>query len=373
MRDGPGAGRLGRGHRHLGIDDDAVERHRDPDAPTAASTVGNSTGDIGTGTYTILTQIAADTLGLPMDAVTTKLGDTRLPEAPVAGGSWTAASSGTAVMKACRNVGEQVFKLARAMENSPLANVDVDRAVFADGRIAVAGDPGRSVSLVEVLQAARIDKVEAVEQAGPDKDFNQKYEAYTHSAIFVEVKVDEELGQVRVTRVVSAIAAGKILNPKTARSQILGGVVMGIGSALEEESMLDHRIGRFMNHNLGEYHVPVNADIYDIDVIFVDEEDKAQPAGREGPGRDRHRRRGGGDHQRRLPRHRKAGARPADHYRQVAVRHACFTGNIDDLARIRSKASRRARSAAAPLHRGPARIARSIRTPSHAATRSRTA
>ncbi|MBP1181713.1 xanthine dehydrogenase family protein molybdopterin-binding subunit [Methylobacterium sp. PvR107] len=252
--------------------------------PDGRLTVGNSTGDIGTGTYTILTQIAADTLGLSMDAVTTKLGDTRLPEAPVAGGSWTAASSGTAVMKACRNVGEQVFKLARGLENSPLANVDFDRAVFSDGRIAVAGDPGRGVALVEVLQAACVDKVEAVEQAGPDQDFNKKYEAYTHSAIFVEVKVDEELGQVRVTRVVSAIAAGKILNPKTARSQILGGVVMGIGSALEEESMLDHRFGRFMNHNLGEYHVPVNADIYDIDVIFVDEEDKANPLGVKGLG-----------------------------------------------------------------------------------------
>ncbi|MHB2211243.1 xanthine dehydrogenase family protein molybdopterin-binding subunit [Methylobacterium sp. CM6257] len=252
--------------------------------PDGRLTVGNSTGDLGTGTYTILTQIAADTLGLPMDAVTAKLGDTRLPEAPVAGGSWTAASSGTAVMKACRNVAAQVFKLARAMENSPLANVDFERAVFSDGRISVAGDPSRSVSLVEVMQAAGVDKVEAIEQAGPDQDFNQKYEAYTHSAIFAEVKVDEELGQVRVTRVVSAIAAGKVLNPKTARSQILGGVVMGIGSALEEESMLDHRIGRFMNHNLGEYHVPVNADIYDIDVIFVDEEDKANPLGVKGLG-----------------------------------------------------------------------------------------
>ncbi|RZL98294.1 MAG: xanthine dehydrogenase family protein molybdopterin-binding subunit, partial [Variovorax sp.] len=107
---------------------------------------------------------------------------------------------------------------------------------------------------------------------------------YTHSAVFVEVKIDEDLGVVRVTRVVSAIAAGKIINLKTARSQILGGVVMGIGSALEEESMLDHTLGRFMNHNLGEYHVPVNADIHDIDVIFVDEEDKANPLGVKGLG-----------------------------------------------------------------------------------------
>ena len=246
--------------------------------------VGNSTGDIGTGTYTILTQIAADTLGLLMEDVTTKLGDTRLPEAPVAGGSWTAASSGTAVMKACRNVGEQVFKLARAMEGSPLANVDFDRVAFANGRIEVAGDAGRSVALVDVLEAAGVETVEATESAGPDKDFASQYEAYTHSAVFVEVRVDEELGQIRLTRVVSAVAAGKILNPKTARSQILGGVVMGIGSALHEESMMDHRLGRFMNHNLGEYHVPANADIYDIDVIFVDEEDKANPLGVKGLG-----------------------------------------------------------------------------------------
>ncbi|KQP61659.1 xanthine dehydrogenase family protein molybdopterin-binding subunit [Methylobacterium sp. Leaf108] len=246
--------------------------------------VGNSTGDIGTGTYTILTQIAAEVLGLPMEDVTTKLGDTDLAEAPVAGGSWTAASSGTAVMKACRKIAADVFAMARAMDDSPLANVDFDRVVFEGGRIAVAGDPSRSVSLVDAMTAGAVDKVEATESAGPDSGHAKEFAAYTHSAIFVEVKIDEDLGQVRVTRVVSAIAAGKIINPKTARSQILGGVVMGIGSALEEESMLDHTIGRFMNHNLGEYHVPVNADIQNLDVIFVEEEDKANPMGVKGLG-----------------------------------------------------------------------------------------
>jgi xanthine dehydrogenase YagR molybdenum-binding subunit len=112
-----------------------------------------------------------------------------------------------------------------------------------------------------------------------------RYSGYTHSAIFAEVKVDEDLGIVRVTRIVNAVAAGTILNPKTARSQILGGVVFGIGMALEEESMLDHNLGRFMNHNFGEYHVPVNADVYDIDVIFVSEhEDKLNPMGIKGLG-----------------------------------------------------------------------------------------
>ena len=246
--------------------------------------VGNQTGDIGTGTYTILTQIAADTLGLPLDHVTTKLGDTRLAQAPVAGGSWTAASSGTAVMKACRDIAEQAFKLARGMENSPLANVDFERVVFTNGRIEVAGDSSKGVALTEVMRATNTDKLEATGEAAPDKDFEEKFNAYTHSAIFAEVRIDEELGQVRCTRIVSAIAAGKVLNPKTARSQILGGVVMGVGSALHEESMLDHRIGRFMNHNLGEYHVPVHADIPDIDVIFVEEEDRANPLGVKGLG-----------------------------------------------------------------------------------------
>ena len=246
--------------------------------------VGNSTGDLGTGTYTILTQIAADTLGLPMERVTTKLGDTRLAEAPVAGGSWTAASSGTAVMKACRDIAEQAFRLARGLEDSPLANADFERVVFSDGRIALAGDPAKSVALTDVLKATGTERLEATGEAAPDKDFAEQYEAYTHSAVFAEVKVDEELGQVRCTRIVSAVAAGKILNLKTARSQILGGIVMGVGSALHEESMLDHRLGRFMNHNLGEYHVPVHADIHDIDVIFVDEEDKANPLGVKGLG-----------------------------------------------------------------------------------------
>lgn len=246
--------------------------------------LGNSTGDIGTGTYTILTQIGADTLGLPMEDVTTKLGDTSLAEAPVAGGSWTAASSGTAAMKACREIAEQVFKLARAMDNSPLANADFERVVFTGGRIALADDPSRSVSIADAMKAGGQDRIEVTGEAGPDSDFAKEFECFTHQAVFVEVKVDEELGQVRVTRVVSAIAAGKILNPKTARSQIIGATVMGIGSALHEESMLDHRLGRFMNRSLAEYHVPAHADIHDLDVIFVEEEDKANPLGVKGVG-----------------------------------------------------------------------------------------
>ena len=247
--------------------------------------VATASADIGTGTYTILTQLGADALGLGMDDVTAKLGDTSLPFSPLEGGSWTAASAGTAVQIACESVREKVFKLARQMDGSPLANADLDHVTFEHGRIFVTRDPSRSVSLADAVRSSKEGKVEAEETAAPSMIQQMRYVGYTHSAVFVEVKVDEELGVVRVTRVVSAVAAGRILNLKTARSQILGGVVMGIGSALHEESMLDHDLGRFMNHNLGEYHVPANADIGHIDVIFVDEpDDKASPIGVKGLG-----------------------------------------------------------------------------------------
>src|SRR5262249_6430571 len=111
------------------------------------------------------------------------------------------------------------------------------------------------------------------------------YAHWAHSAVFAEVKVDEDLGIVRVTRVVSAVAGGRILNPKTARSQLLGGVVWGIGAALEEDSVVDHRMGRVITHNLADYHVPVNADVHNIDIIFVEENDKfVNPLGAKGLG-----------------------------------------------------------------------------------------
>jgi xanthine dehydrogenase YagR molybdenum-binding subunit len=234
--------------------------------------------------YTILTQIAADTLGLTMADVTVNLSDTDLPFAPVEGGSWTAASSGNAIRNACLKVCEEVLRLARGMDNSPLANVDFDRVVFADGCVRLAGEPDRAVSITDAMRAAGVDRIAFEDKHTPDAAMAKKFSAYTHSAIFAEVRVDEELGVVRLKRLTLAIAAGKILNLKTARSQIIGGAVMGMGAALHEESLLDHKLGRFMNHNFGEYHIPVNADVHDIDVIFVEEDDKANPLGIKGLG-----------------------------------------------------------------------------------------
>ncbi|RXF75545.1 xanthine dehydrogenase family protein molybdopterin-binding subunit [Hansschlegelia zhihuaiae] len=246
--------------------------------------VACGTADIGTGTYTILAQIGADAFGLPIEEVTAKVGDTSLPMAPVEGGSWAAASAGNAVQLACAALKEELLKAARGLDDSPLANADVAHVTFADGKIALTSDPEKSVSYADALKAAGSERLEAKGDFAPDGEFAEKYASYTHSAVFAEVRVDEELGVVRVERIVSAVAAGKILNLATARSQILGGVVMGVGMALHEESVWDKSLGRIMNANLGEYHVPAHADIHDIDVIFVDEEDKANPMGVKGLG-----------------------------------------------------------------------------------------
>jgi len=246
--------------------------------------VGAATADIGTGTYTIMTQIAAEMLGLTIEDVTFNLGDTSLPRAPIEGGSWTAVSVGSAVKAACDQVREELLSLARNIEGSPLAGAEYKDIAFTSGQIRLVGDASKAVSIREIMAKAHLDYIEeqASAEASPALD---QYSAYTHSAVFAEVKIDEALNTLRVTRVVSAVAGGRILNPKTARNQILGSVVWGIGMALQEESVIDQTFGRFMNHNLAEYHVPVNADIHDIDVIFVEEKDDIiNPLGAKGLG-----------------------------------------------------------------------------------------
>lgn len=248
-------------------------------------TVSAAASDIGTGTYTILGQIAAETFDCPIDAVTVDIGSSDLPKTGVEGGSWTAATTGSAVQAAAKAVVRTLLRHAASMENSPLAEASEEQVEIADGRLVLESNHQAGIALADIMASAGLDTIEEHAKVGPDMLSMMRYAAYSHSAVFVEVRVDEELGVVRVTRVVSAIAAGRILNPKTARSQILGGVVMGIGMALHEEGMIDHRTGRIMNHNLAEYHVPAHADIHDIDVIFVEEDDdKASPIGVKGLG-----------------------------------------------------------------------------------------
>src|SRR5262249_37501474 len=154
----------------------------------------------------------------------------------------------------------------------------------ADGQIRSRREPSRAISLTDLVRRGKLDSIEAQASAGPGPK-RKEYATHAHSAIFAEVNVDQDLGTIHVPRVVTAVAVGPILNPKTARSQVLGGIVWGIGVALEEESVLDHAFGRFMTHNLADYHVPVNADVRDIEVIFVEEHDAVvNPLGAKGLG-----------------------------------------------------------------------------------------
>jgi xanthine dehydrogenase YagR molybdenum-binding subunit len=245
--------------------------------------VACSFSDIGTGTYTIAAQVAADELGLPLDNITVKLGDSSLPQAPVEGGSWGAASVAHAIAKTAVDVRTELLRAAKTMPNSPFAAAKPESVALFDGKLVDAKDHGRAVSIADVMRHGRLDRIER-ESTNSFKEDNS-HARNTHSAIFAEVKIDEELGVIRVTRVVGAVAAGRILNTKTARSQILGGVVWGIGMALHEETLIDHAFGRIMNANIAEYHMPVNADIHDIEVIFVEEPDELiNPMGIKGVG-----------------------------------------------------------------------------------------
>jgi xanthine dehydrogenase YagR molybdenum-binding subunit len=230
-------------------------------------TVSSATTDIGTGTYTVMTQIAAAGAGVSVADTTFLLGDSSLPTAPLQGGSFTVSSVGTAVQQASKALRQKLFEVACQVDTQ-FASARADQMTVAEGYLNL-GD--HRLALSEVLSGLP-DGLEVQVDAEPDKK-REGYATATHSAVFVEVQVDEDLGSIRVSRVVSAIAAGRVVNPKMARSQILGGVVWGIGMALHEETQTDHNLGRFMNHSLAEYHVPVHADIGDIDVIFVEEED----------------------------------------------------------------------------------------------------
>jgi xanthine dehydrogenase YagR molybdenum-binding subunit len=245
--------------------------------------VACAASDIGTGTYTILAQVAADKLGLPIENISVKLADSSLPQAPVEGGSWMAASASHAVAAVADDVRDELLKLARAAANSPIAGGSPADVTLVDGKLTSRQDPGRAIPIAQLMQQAGLERI--VKEKLNTFEENHTHASNTHSAIFAEVKVDEQIGVIRVTRVVSAVAAGRIINPKTASNQIMGGVVGGIGMALHEETVIDHAFGRIMNANVAEYHMPVNADVHDIKVIFVDEpDDIINPLGIKGVG-----------------------------------------------------------------------------------------
>ncbi len=256
--------------------------------PDGAVVIRTATADPGTGLYTIMPQIAASALGISAELVRLELGDSRLPKAPIAAGSQTSASVGSAVQAAALSLRRRLLAFAFADPASPLHGLSEDAADAGEGRVFSRADPARSETYTDILRRHAPFGLEAASEVSPEPADAKPFSAYSFGAHFAEVSVDPDFGEVRVTRYVGAFGAGRILNPKTAHSQLLGGVVWGIGMALHEETYLDTHLGRPMNHDLAEYHIPVNADIPgspDIDLFFIDEEDAlVNPLGVKGIG-----------------------------------------------------------------------------------------
>jgi xanthine dehydrogenase YagR molybdenum-binding subunit len=246
--------------------------------------VTSATSDIGPGTYTVMTMIAAEYLGLTPEKVKFELGDTKFPRAPSQGGSQTTSSVGSAVHGAALAVTAKLLTLAKQANGSPLASAEAADVEMMDGRLRVKSDPSRFVTIADVMKMSNLTEITETHESRPSPE-RQKYALLAHGAQFVEVKVDPEIGNVRVTRAIEVTACGKIMNPKTSHSQEIGGVVWGIGMALQEATEIDHRYGRIMNPNLQHYHVPVNADVLEIETLFVEEDDKiVNPLGVKGMG-----------------------------------------------------------------------------------------
>jgi xanthine dehydrogenase YagR molybdenum-binding subunit len=244
----------------------------------------SSTHDLGTGAYTVLTQIAAETLGLPVERVRVEIGDTNLPKAFVSGGSSTTMAVGSAIQGAGRAAITKLKELTREDKRSPLYGATAEQVVVKDGRLSLADNPAKGETYKEILTRAGMTEIEG----NFDMQFNDKqktHSSHSFGAHFAEVRVDPDFGEVRVKRFAGVFDIGRVMNMKLAESQMRGGVVMGIGMALMEETVLDKNLGRIVNRDLGEYHVPVNADVPPIDVVLLDSFDEyASPIGAKGAG-----------------------------------------------------------------------------------------
>jgi xanthine dehydrogenase YagR molybdenum-binding subunit len=229
--------------------------------------------DMGQGAWTALAQIAADGLGLPLERVEFRAGDSTLPDAGIAGGSAHTATAGIAIHAAGGDVIAKLAALATGDERSPLFGAGNAGVVARAGRLHRRDDESRSESYEDILRRAGVPDLEGRGSGASDPATQAAYAMHAHGAVFAEVKVDPELGQVRVTRLVGAFAAGTIINPRMVQSQYYGGMVWGLSFALHEHAAMDPRSGRIMNANLAEYHVPVNADLPSVEAILVEERD----------------------------------------------------------------------------------------------------
>ncbi|MFZ0261607.1 MAG: xanthine dehydrogenase family protein molybdopterin-binding subunit [Pseudolabrys sp.] len=240
--------------------------------------------DIGTGTYTIMAQVAADVLGLAPDRVTVRLGDTRLPESHPAIGSATAANATAAVMLAAQAARAKAIELALTGRDAPFAGAAAKDLIVAEGGLALARR-NLNITYAELLARNGLSSLVGDGDYDPVEEVNGPKAIFSFSAVFAEVRVDPDLGLVRLNRFLGVYDAGRIINPKTARSQAIGGIIWGTGQALLEQSETDPASGQFINRNYSGYLVPTNADIPELDVLFVgDFDEEASPLGAKGLG-----------------------------------------------------------------------------------------
>jgi xanthine dehydrogenase YagR molybdenum-binding subunit len=246
--------------------------------------VQSATSDMGPGTYTSMTQVAADALGLPMSRVRFALGDSRFPKAPSHSGSRTMASVGSAVYTAADMLRDKIIRITVVDPGSPLNGRRPEEITVVDGRMFAPADPSRGESYQDLLRRRGWPALDSTQTWSPG-DVDTHYSMYAYGAVFAEVAVDEMLGTVRIRRIYGCYDGGRVINPKLAHSQAIGGMVAGIGMALLERTLLDYRDGRIVNANMADYLVPVNADVPALDAAFLPAEDTiADPIGVKGLG-----------------------------------------------------------------------------------------
>ncbi|WP_242149293.1 xanthine dehydrogenase family protein molybdopterin-binding subunit [Sphingomonas sp. BAUL-RG-20F-R05-02] len=245
------------------------------------ATIDIAAHEMGMGTATAQTQVAAERLGLGMADITFNYGDSTLPGVVLAGGSQQTAAIGASVIAAYNALVAELLKAAG--NDSPLAGLKPDEIASRDGGLCKADEPERHESYASILARAARDTISVIAEP-PMPLETQHWSMHSHSAVFCEVRVNTVTGEPRVTRILGSFDCGRILNPKTARSQFRGGIIMGLGLALMEETQFDERNGRVMNPSLAEYHVPVQMDVPEIDVIWTDIADPHTPMGAHGIG-----------------------------------------------------------------------------------------
>jgi CO/xanthine dehydrogenase Mo-binding subunit len=249
-----------------------------------AAHVRSAATDIGTGTYTVATQLAAELLGLDLGHVHVEIGDSDLPPAPQSGGSGLAASLSGAIHDAAGHLLQAFLDVVADDDRSPLQGRKPGDVTVTDGRVHLLGDPSVGETYSDILARHQLNEISADGEMSPQAAGTGMAPAGAFAARFAEVRIDEQLGLLRISRIVSAIDAGRILNEKLARSQIIGATVMGIGMTMLEETIFDSGTGRIANATFGDYLIPVNADVPDLDVVFTGNPDQFSPVGIKGLG-----------------------------------------------------------------------------------------